>query len=182
MKILILNGNSSPENEDFDQYLSGLSKTLQRDRNEVEIIILRDKKITSCTGCWSCWVKTPGKCSVPDDSDSIRMKYIHAQMVIFASPLSMGFVSAVMKKTMDKLIPLLHPYITLVNNECHHQARYEKYPLIGLIYQDVEKDPDYIQITESIFRRFALNFKTDLAFSFSIKKQVLEVINEIDSY
>ncbi len=182
MKILILNGNPDQENEDFDHYLTGLSKTLQRDRNEVEIVMLRDKRIISCSGCWNCWVKTPGRCSVSDDTDSIRMKYIQSEMVIFASPLIMGFISAIMKKTMDKLIPLLHPYITLVNNECHHKSRYEKYPLIGLIYQDIEKDDEYLQITESIFRRFALNFKTDLAFNFSIKKQVLEVINEIDSY
>ena len=182
MRILILNGNPGTENEDFDTYLSGLSQSLVRDRNEVEIIHLRDKKILSCSGCWNCWVKNPGLCSIPDDTDGIRNKYINSEMVVFASPLVMGFVSSIMKKTMDRLIPLLHPYITLVGNECHHRKRYEKYPLIGLIYQDMDKEEEYVKITTDLFRRFALNFKTDLAFSFSIKKQVVEVINEIDSY
>jgi multimeric flavodoxin WrbA len=60
MRILVLNGNPGIENEDFDSYLSGLSHSLIRDRNEVEILNLREKKIRSCSGCWNCWVKNPG--------------------------------------------------------------------------------------------------------------------------
>ena len=182
MKILILNGNPKKENKDFDQYLNLLMDELSQDRNQVTFINIRDKKILHCKGCWNCWVKTPGECSFDDDSKSIRELYINSDMVIFASPLIMGFISAIMKKLMDKLIPLLHPYIEFVRNEAHHSKRYDKYPLIGLLYQDKSKNDTDAEITTDIFNRFAINFRTDLAFSFSINTEIADVINEIDSY
>ena len=188
MKILILNGNPEAKNKDFDQYLNLLADELSQDKNEVQLITIRDKKVLHCMGCWDCWVKTPGECRFDDDSTVIRESYINSDMVIFASPLIMGFISSIMKKVMDRMIPLLHPYIEIVRKEAHHSKRYDKYPLIGLLYQnntnnssDSSKKAD-AEITTDIFNRFALNFRTDLAFSFSIETEILDVINEIDSY
>ena len=182
MKVLILNGNPDTKNKVFDHYLNLLVGELSQDKNEVLQINIRDKKVQHCMGCWDCWVKTPGKCRIEDDSIAIRENYINADMVIFASPLIMGFISAIMKKVMDKLIPLLHPYIEIVRKESHHSKRYDKYPLIGLLYQNNSTENTDVEITTDIFNRFALNFRTDLAFSFSINTNLSDVINEIDSY
>jgi hypothetical protein len=66
---------------------------------------------------------------------------------------------------MDRLIVLLHPYIEIVNGECHHRKRYEKYPNLGLI---LEKEPDTddedIKLVKDIFDRLAINFHSKLVF------------------
>jgi multimeric flavodoxin WrbA len=178
MKYLILNGNPEKANKAFDQQLENLYDYLIKKNHKAEIINLRDKEIIHCTGCWSCWVKTPGECIFKDDSKEIREKYIQSDVVIFASPLIMGFISSGMKRLMDKCIPLLHPYIDIVEKEAHHAKRYQEYPLIGLLYEDPVNDPEDVEITNDIFQRFALNFKTRLAFSSAIKSDLSEVLNE----
>ncbi|RCV65217.1 hypothetical protein C5S53_04795 [Methanophagales archaeon] len=76
----------------------------------------------------------------------------------------MGFPSAVLKIAMDKLIPLLLPYIKLVDNtECHHEKRYDKeYPLIGLLIEKGDDtDSEDIGIVIDIFVRFAIDFRLE---------------------
>ncbi|MCF8381406.1 MAG: NAD(P)H-dependent oxidoreductase [Bacteroidales bacterium] len=182
MRLLILNGNPDESNKVFDNYLSLLKKDLEGKNVHIRIIYLRDLNIIHCQGCWSCWVKTPGKCTFSDDTVAIREAYAKADMVIFASPLIMGFVSSILKKTMDKLIPLVHPYIEIVGDETHHMKRQEKYPLIGLIYENLSRDMEDVHITTDIFGRFAINLKSVLIFSFSISTEISDVTDEIDSY
>jgi len=40
----------------------------------------------------------------------------------------MGFLSSLMKNTMDRNIPLVHPHLEEVDGEVHHKKRYDKYP------------------------------------------------------
>jgi len=96
----------------------------------------------------------------------------------------MGFVSSVLKKTMDRMIPLLHPYIVFVQKESHHRKRYKNYPAISLILgrSDNSDDRD-IAITTGIFKRFALNFKSQLHFTAFADnpERVGEVMDEINA-
>lgn len=182
MKILILNGNTDRETEKFDRPLELLVAGLREERHECIYIRLREKRIIQCTGCWDCWVKNPGECSFTDDTVEIRQSLIKSGLVILASPLVAGFVSSPMKKTMDKMIPLLLPYTSLVQGECHHEKRYDQYPLFGFIYSNPTKDKSFEEISRDMLSRFALNFRSHLAFSFSIHSPLEEIINEIDSY
>jgi hypothetical protein len=77
----------------------------------------------------------------------------------------MGFVSSLLKKAMDKMIPLVHPYIEIVNGENHHQKRYPHYPGLALVLEkDDKSDEEDLEIISDIFRRLAINFKSDLQF------------------
>jgi len=183
MKITILNGNSDPDNQKFDDYLSNLAKLLKLSDNSVVHFKLREMKIRHCRGCFGCWVKTPGQCIYKDDSHDICREYINSDFILFASPLVMGFTSAVLKIAMDKLIPVLHPYIELVDNkECHHEKRYDKeYPLIGLLIEsEDDTDSEDIEIVSDIYVRFAIDFKTSLRFVKQTDILVQEVSNEIN--
>lgn len=182
MKLLIINGNPDDSSKDFEAYLSLLEKKLRSEENTVDIINLRNQRIDHCTGCRDCWVKTPGQCAFDDDSIAIRDEYAKADIVIFASPIRMGFVSPLLKNMMDKLVPLLHPYVEIAGTVTSYSKRLEKYPLIGLIYENLSRDPEDIQITNDIFRHFALNYKSVLIFSFSTNTEISNVIDEIDSY
>ncbi len=180
MKIIILNGNPDASNEQFDQYLHNLSEALA-DKHTITMFTLREMDIKYCTGCWSCWLKTPGECAVTDDSRDTCRACINSDLALFASPVIMGFTSAMKKKATDKYIPLLHPYVTIVQGECHHVARYDKYPLLGLLLEkDQDTDEDDVKIITDIYQRIALNFKTTLALSKLTLDPVEEVADEIN--
>jgi multimeric flavodoxin WrbA len=171
MKITILNGNPDAGNTTFDAYVKHLTETLTTRQHQAITLPLRDMDIKYCTGCWGCWVKTPGECVARDDLADVCRAVINADFVLLASPVCMGFPSALLKKTVEKLIPLIHPYSALAQGEAHHMARYDKYPLMGLLLEkrgdanDADVHPEDIQIISDIFSRTALNFKTQLAFT-----------------
>ncbi len=182
MKITILNGNPNADNAKFDNYLKELCNLLKSSKHTVTILQLREMDIRYCIGSFDCWVKTPGECIVKDSSYDISREYINTDFVLFASPIIMGFTSALLKKAHDKLIPLLLPYFELVQNEVHHLARYDKYPLIGLLLEkDKDTDEEDIKIISDIYIRDAINFKTSFCFTKLIDDAIEEVTNEINS-
>ena len=164
MIITILNGDIGGEETAFSKSLATLGQKLQ-DNHKVHMFQLAEMNLKYCTGCWSCWWKTPGKCAIKDDAELIFKQVIHSYFVIFASPLQVGFTSSLLKKITDRMIVLLHPYIELRQNESHHKKRYEKYPDIGLI---VEKEPDTdnedLAIIREVYERLALNFHCELKY------------------
>ena len=181
MNITILNGNPAPENVSFDGYLGRLVTALQSGGHAVTLLQLRDMDIHYCTGCWGCWVKTPGECVAKDDSAEVCRAAIHSDLVLHASPVIMGFYSALLKKAADKMIPLVPPYVTVDQGEAHHVARYGKYPLMGLLLQRGEDtDDEDIEIIQEVHSRTALNFKSSLAITCTTDDPIEEVAREID--
>ncbi|MDD3685887.1 MAG: NAD(P)H-dependent oxidoreductase [Bacteroidales bacterium] len=165
MKITILNGENRRQSNSLSAFLSDFTLESSRLENPVHIFNLSEMNLKFCTGCWSCWTKTPGVCSQQDNAEIIFKEVINSDLLIFASPIIAGFTSAELKKITDRLIVLIHPYIQIRNNECHHQKRYEKYPNIGLILELGENtDEEDIQITTDIYKRLALNFHSELKF------------------
>ena len=180
MTITILDGNPKNGSTHFNSYITDLKSLLKLKGHTVKLFTLREMDIKSCTGCWGCWVKTPGECIIPDDSIEIRKVIINSEWLIFASPLIMGFTSALLKIIQDKLIPLVHPYIELVNDECHHKKRYDDYPKIGLVYgKEPDTDMEDIRIVTDIYKRMALNFKSKLIFAESIEFEPKKLTNEV---
>ncbi len=172
MKVTLINGSLKDIHESFNQQLDHFHHNLAHscDSILVERFELKRMVIRQCLGCFKCWTKTPGKCVIKDDAESILMSVIHSDLVIFASPLVMGMTTGLMKRLNDRLIPLIHPYFSIVKGEIHHRYRYDHYPQIAVIYEPSEEDtPDDIALCRQIYERLAINFKTDLAFFQSIQ-------------
>jgi multimeric flavodoxin WrbA len=181
MKTIILNGNPKPDNTAFDDYLRDLTREMESRGHPIAVFTLREMDIKYCIGCFGCWVKTPGECFVKDDSFIICKEYINSDLVLFASPVIMGFTSALLKKVHDKFIPLIHPYFELVDREVHHLARYSKYPLMALLLEKgKEVDQDDIDIITDIYKRDAINLKTSFSFVRLTSESIEEVADEID--
>jgi len=182
LRITVLNGNPDTGNAKFDNYLRNLSTLLRLNNHTVTILQLREMDMRYCIGCFGCWVKTPGECSnAADDTRTVRREFINSDLVLFASPIKMGFTSALLKKAHDKLLPLLMPYMEEYHFEAHHVSRYDKYPLMALLLerQDNSDDED-IHIISEIYRRDALNFKTTFSFTKLTSDPVKEVVDAIN--
>jgi len=68
MKVLAL--NSSPRSNGqskTEQMMLQLVKGMTEAGASVEVINLREKRIRNCTGCFTCWTRTPGVCVLKDD-------------------------------------------------------------------------------------------------------------------
>ena len=180
MEITILNGNPEEQDTTFEGYLHTLAQDMEK-QHQVNIINVRDLDIRYCVGCFGCWIQNRSECLFPDGSIQVRRAAIRADLLFFASPVIMGFTSAVLKRAMDKMIPLVHPYMVVDQGEIHHRKRYKKYPLMALLLQPgKDTDQEDLEIIEQSYKRLAINFKTKLAFTHLTSQPVQEVLDAVD--
>ena len=92
----------------------------------------------------------------------------------------MGFVSAVLKKTQDKMIPLVHPYITLIRGESRHWKRYRRVPTLGLVLERGDADDEDVRNTIEMEAALARDFRARMAFARTTARPVEELADEID--
>jgi multimeric flavodoxin WrbA len=178
MKVLILNSGGS--DSAINSIVRDLRDKLSGDGIETGELILRDMKYSPCRGCFNCWVKTPGRCVFKDDGDVLCREVLHCDYVIIASPVIMGYPSAMAKNALDRIIPLIHPYLEDIDGEVHHMKRYEKYPVMGLLLEKSgDTDDEDITIITDIFQRAALNLQSRLGFVKLTTSSVEEIANEI---
>ena len=93
-----------------------------------------------------------------------------------------GFISSKLKILLDRLIPLLLPYFKILNNEFHHETRYEKLPVFGVILQKNANTKDIdLEIIEEYYKKVIVNFNTKLSFLYSTDINPEVVSNEISN-
>lgn len=181
MNVTILNGSTAPGT--LDAYLAQLKQALQAQGHAVRQLDLRDLTLRYCVGCWGCWVKTPGECTARDASLEMDEAVINADYVLWAAPLRMGFPSELLKRANDKHLPLIHPYMEMVEGEIHHLRRYPHSPRLGLLLEkEASTDERDLQIVADIYSRTALNFKTRLEFSLTTETPVEELAGRITTH
>ena len=177
MEILFLNG--SPDGG-LDPYLEELSAGLQRRGHQVAELRLRALALHRCVGCFGCWVRTPGQCAFDDDGRVIDRQVIAADLVVLASPILMGHVSALLRRANERLLPLLLPYARLVEGECRHFQRYPRRPRLGLLLARADDaDDEDVAIIRQTYQMNARNFATELAFTLTTSTPAEEVAHEI---
>jgi multimeric flavodoxin WrbA len=121
---------------------------------------LHPDDIKACIGCWSCWVKTPGRCICKDSLSEIYPDYVNADKVILLMDTAQGFINHSAKAFIDRTIPHYHPYIEIVDGECHHKARYERYPELHFYYDEQGLTPEEAQVIEDYLYRTAYHFRS----------------------
>src|ERR1700683_4238753 len=109
MRIAILNGEPDPATP-FHSYLCELTAHLRALGHKVDKLDLVALDLKGCTGCFNCWVRTPGECSKRHDSAIVCRAVLNADLVLLAAPIVMGFTTALLKRAADQMIQLIHPY------------------------------------------------------------------------
>lgn len=126
MRILAFNGSPRGGQGNTDRILQPFLEGARETGAETEVIYLKDKKINHCTGCLTCWTKTPGACVHKDDMPDLLRKLRRADVLVYATPLYVYTVSGLMKDFMDRIIPLINPQIVKRGDQFIHPMRYDK--------------------------------------------------------
>ena len=88
---------------------------------EVEKVILVDRDIRYCTNCMACMKDDPEKpiarCPINDDMQALYPLIRNADAYIFATPVNMGAVTAIMKTFLERI--------------CYTLARPGRWPIRG---------------------------------------------------
>jgi multimeric flavodoxin WrbA len=77
----------------------------------VEAVALRTKKIAHCTGCYTCWTKTPGVCIHRDDAADIMRIEQDADLTVYAFPLYHFGINSLLKKYIERTMPAIMPHL-----------------------------------------------------------------------
>lgn len=157
MNALILNGEEL-NGISMEQISISIKEELQGNDFEVEEILLKEKEIADCLGCFDCWVKTPGICIIDDYGREVTAELINSDLLIFLTPVVFGSYSYQLKKALDRMIPLISPYFKKVNGEIHHKKRYPKYPSILALGIIEDNNQFQSKIFKELVKRNSINF------------------------
>lgn len=126
MKIVAFNGSPRGRLGNTDCIVQPFLEGAREAGAETETVYLNEKQINHCIGCFACWLKTPGVCIHQDDMPALLEKIRKADLLVYAVPLYVYTVSGLMKDFMDRIIPLIKPYIVKRGNQYIHPTRYEE--------------------------------------------------------
>lgn len=105
---------------------------------------LRRDSLAACSGCFGCWVRTPGECVAKDGIGEINRQSMNSLATIYLCPVVFGQFSANMKNAIDRWLPNMLPFfMTRPDGSTMHPPRYLDYPrqiMIG--YADDLSDSD----------------------------------------
>lgn len=162
--------------------LSVLKKELDQN-NHVTFFSIADMKMAHCMGCWDCWTKTPGICRFKDDGVEYLKSVIKSDLLLFASPVSAGFLSSETKKALDRFIPEVLPHIKIYQGECHHKKRYSHKHFVGFILLDQNDiDPEAREIIYETIDRISLNMQPEALLKLNLNSDnLMEISNEINN-
>ncbi len=124
LKILAINASPRGQKGNTERLLQTFLKGAQETGASAETIYLREKNIQYCSGCFSCWTKTPGVCIHKDDMPELLEKSRQANIWVYATPLYSYTVSAQMKTYMDRVLPLVQPYLVKEGDQYVHPMRH----------------------------------------------------------
>ena len=158
MKALVLNGMANGE-DGVSEILAGELKNLGY---EVTGLTLRDKEIAPCLGCFGCWIKTPGTCVIDDDGRDVVRMAVQSHLMVFLTRVTFGGYSSVLKKALDRIIPIISPFFMKIGGEIHHRPRYARYPSIVGIGILQQPDEESERIFKTLVKRNAVNVHAPL--------------------
>lgn len=102
-KVLIIS-SSLRKNSNSEQLAVRFADGAKAAGHEAEVVSLRDKEIKFCIGCFAC--QKTQRCFMHDDADAVREKMLHADVLVFATPIYYYEMSGALKTMLDRANPL----------------------------------------------------------------------------
>ncbi|MCL2837672.1 MAG: NAD(P)H-dependent oxidoreductase [Oscillospiraceae bacterium] len=123
MNVLVING--SPRSERSSSMKVTRAFLEGAGWENAEIIDVSKVNVSGCTGCYSCWEKTPGKCVIKDDMAEILPKIVEADVMITTFPLYGCYFPGQLKCFNDRMLPLAMPYMDKDAEAGGHPTRFD---------------------------------------------------------
>ncbi|MGY5871597.1 MAG: flavodoxin family protein [Candidatus Thorarchaeota archaeon] len=173
MRVVILRGSpkrGGSSDTIADSLLKGLKKT---GPIEVFDFILNDMAIRPCQGCESCMTTKDHKCVIDDDMYQIYSVFADADVVVWATPMYWGYMTAQMKIALDRMEALAmdvkkywldKEFIAVLTYRHHYEST------VGFF----ERVQDYFRFKLNFLTFCSMDKETREDFHVSTKPEMLE--------
>lgn len=142
--------------------------------HQVEKVSLKGKKLEFCKGCLVC--QKTGHCIIQDDAGELVRKMLHADVLVFATPIYYYEMSGQMKTLIDRANPLysadyafrqVYLLTTAAEDDIHAMDGalkglqgfvdcYEKLSLAGTVFAGGVDNPGEIKSHEALEKAYQL--------------------------
>lgn len=90
-----------------------------------DILFSAAPPVKTCTGCFGCWVKTPGRCVLDDRASALPGYLKQCAELAILSPIWYGGYSPNVKAAVERCLGYMLPYFRVIGGETHHRMRYD---------------------------------------------------------
>ena len=112
--------------------------------------------VHSCTGCFGCWIRTPGACVIGDRCEMIPREISECSELWLISRSLYGGHSQNVKAVLDRSFGYMLPYFRIASGEMHHRKRYDHdFKLVSCYYGEVPEAEK--EIADRLTKANALN-------------------------
>ena len=134
MKILLINGSPKGKRSNSLKlaysFIKGLENGCTSNKEELSVdeLYIASMNIGACKGCFACWQKTPGRCCINDDMQTVIKKLIRADLIVWSFPLYYFNVPGMLKNLIDRQLPMSLPFMSSRQDgygSGSHDARYD---------------------------------------------------------
>ncbi|BAQ13997.1 hypothetical protein CBB2_1887 [Clostridium botulinum] len=167
--MLLIHDLTKENSSDILSLLPPNTKILSKEINNIH----------PCCGCFKCWTKTPGKCTINDSYTEIPKYILHSNVLIIITKIYYGCYSPYIKNIIDRSIGILLPFFQKINGEIHHVYRYNKSPKFVVIGYGENITPNEETTFKSLIKANSLNlnfkdYETFIVNDISKIKETLE--------
>lgn len=127
MKATVLHG-SPRKGKNSDTLVESFLKGFNISKSHtIKHFYINDLKINPCQGCLSC-ASPPHNCKIDDDMQEIYTAYRESDLIIWASPMYWGYLTAQLKLVQDRMEALAwsgfedKTFVVLLTYRHHYQS------------------------------------------------------------
>ncbi|MCR5794056.1 MAG: NAD(P)H-dependent oxidoreductase [Solobacterium sp.] len=118
--------------------------------------------IRPCTGCFSCWNRTPGRCVIKDGYEDMGQLVHQADEVIVISRYTYGGFSGFVKNVFDRCLGYVLPHFEVIAGETHHKKRYDEVKPFTFIFYGDHIGSDERKSAETYVKAVCANFRAEV--------------------
>ena len=122
-KVLALNGSPRGLESNTQALLTPFLEGAREAGAETDLLVVRDLDVKFCRGCFACWSSTPGRCCQKDDMTRVLDLWRQSDYVVYGTPLYHFGMTAVLKRVIERTLPVLEPRMEQYGDRTGHPLR-----------------------------------------------------------
>lgn len=164
MKFVVINGSPRGLSSTSQIMAAALLQGAQAGGAVTHSILLAEKNIGPCRGCFACWLQTPGRCCQKDDMTAVLAEADGADVLVLVTPLYFDAMTSLLKAFMDRLVVKGNPYFDkTASGESRHRLRPgDQAPALVLMSNCGFPERSHFQALSLWAKRAALNLQTNV--------------------